>query len=336
MKNSTIGIASICFGLVGFFSAYWYIGIIPCIVAIILGIIGLMDYLAYKWSSVMGLIFAGMGVALFIYAVVKDIGDGNLIIACDKGDFVYVSNVDKSDALNEYAEILASAQIKAAEKKVQGDEADTSVIPVTSDGQWRDSSTENTVVVDRTADNTEAATATSGGYVKGTNYGTYWESEWLGMRYDQPSGFTMLSDSQLNDANQLGNDLTTALFGDDAAAQAQNSAFELMAMSNSGMPSFILSVERSDSSVDEYMSATGQQLQSIYGASLENRGFEGTEEIGGKYFEKHTYIVSDGSSTMYQVFYIMKKDNYIVDIVLTYMEETKGDADTLMSGFSEL
>lgn len=334
MKNSMIGILSICFGLLGFFSAYWYIGIIPCIIAVILGIVGLMDYLAYKWSSVMGLICAGLGIALFIYAVVTDIGNGNLIIACDKGDFVYVSNVDESDALNEYAEILASAQIKAAEKKVQDDESDTSADPAASDEQWRDSSADNTVVVDRTADNEGAAA--SDGYVKGTNYGTYWESEWLGMRYDQPSGFTMLSDSQLNDANRMGNDLVSALVGDDLASQAQNSVFDLMAMADSGIPNFNLSVERTSSSVDEYMNATGQQLQSIYAGSLENRGFEGTEEVGGKYFEKYTYVVYDGGSAMYQICYATKKDDYIVMIVLTYTEETKGDADILMSGFSEL
>lgn len=336
MKNSMIGILSICFGLLGFFSAYWYIGIIPCIIAIILGIVGLMDYLAYKWSSVIGLMCACMGVALFIYAVVKDIGDGNLIIACDKGDFVYVSNVDESNALNEYAEILASAQTKAAEKKLkqQDDEEDADITPAANDGQWRDSSAENTVVVDRTADN--EGTVSSDGYVKGTNHGTYWESEWLGMRYDRPSGFTMLSDSQLDEANRMGNDLVSALVGDDLASQAQNSVFDLMAMADSGIPNFNLSVERTSSSVDEYMNATGQQLQSIYAGSLENRGFEGTEEVGGKYFEKYTYVVYDGGSAMYQICYATKKDDYIVMIVLTYTEGTKGDADILMSGFSEL
>ena len=339
MKNSTIGILSICFGLLGFFSAYWYIGIIPCIIAVILGIVGLMDYLAYKWSSVMGLICAGLGIALFIYAVAKDLGDGHLIIAYDKGDFLYVSNVDESGALEDYAEMLASARIKAAEKKSKEDEEDTDAAPVADGEQRRDPSAENTVVVDRTADS--AKPAASDGYVKGTNYGTYWESEWLGMRYDQPSGFTMLSDSQLNDANRMGNDLVSALAGDDFSEKAQDSVFDLMAMSNSGIPNFNLSVENlsaeySDISVDKYMSVAGQELQSVYGGSLENRGFEGTEEIGGRYFEKYTYVVNDGGSTMYQICYATKKDNYIVMIVLTYTEETKGEADTLMSGFSEL
>lgn len=319
MKNSTIGIISLCFGLIGFFSAYWYIGIIPCVIGIILGIVGLMDYLAYKWSSVIGLACSGLGILLFIYAVVTDIDAGNLIIACDKGDFVYVSNVDESNALNEYAEILASAQIKAAQDKKRDSDDGQEAVTVDSaaNEERRDSSAENTVVVDKTADNTanntEAAAATSNSYVKGTNYGTYWESEWLRMRYDQPSGFTMLPDSQLPDP-----------------------VFELVVMSSSGMPNFNLSVEQSDNSVGEYVSITGQQLQSIYGAAFTDRGFESTEEIGGKYFEKYTYEVSDGGSTMYQVLYITKKDDYIVNIVLTYTEETKGEADTLLSGFSEL
>lgn len=319
MKNSTIGIISLCFGLIGFFSAYWYIGIIPCVIGIILGIVGLMDYLAYKWSSVIGLVCSGLGILLFIYAVVTDIDAGKLIIAFDKGDFVYASNVDESDALNEYAEILASAQRKAAQdkKRDNDDEQAAATVNSAADEERRDSSAENTVVVDRTADNTadstDAAAAASDSYVRGINYGTYWESEWLRMRYDQPGGFTMMPDSQLPD-----------------------SVFELMAMSDSGIPNFNLSVEQSNDSVGEYVSTTVQQLQSIYGSSFTDRGFESTEEIGGKYFEKYTYVVSDGGSTMYQVLYITKKDNYIVNIVLTYTEETKGEADSLMSGFSEL
>ena len=257
MKNSIIGILSLCFGLIGFFSAFWYIGIIPCVIAIVLGIIGLMDYLAHKWSSVMGLVCAGMGILLFIYTVGRDINSGNLIIACDKGDFVYVSNVDKyNEALGEFAQILSVAEVKAAQKAVRDNDEEQSGTDdhtVEYEEEWiRDSSAENTIVVDNTAaDHSEAGEKiveeTLGGYVKGTNYGTYWESEWLGMRYDQPSGFTLLSDSQLNDALQVGNNLVDGAFGEGTADIAgQNTVYELMVMSTSGNPNFIIGVEKSE------------------------------------------------------------------------------------------
>lgn len=343
MKNSKIGILSICFGLLGFFSAYWYIGIIPCIIAVILGIVGLMDYLAYKWSSVMGLMCACLGIALFVYAVVTDIGNGNLIIACDKGDFVYVSNVDESGALNEYAEILASAQIKAAEKKTQDGETDSSDIPVTSDEQWRDTSAENTVVVDRTADSEE--TAPSDGYVKGTNHGTYWESEWLGMRYDQPSGFELASGEELELLTQFATAMVSAFSdvadvtveGDDMLSMLQNTVYELAVSSASGEVNFSLGVEKSDESVSSYMEWFRQHQQDAYGSSfVKDMEFEGTEEIGGKYFEKYTYMVNEEGFNINQVIYITKKGDRLVYIVLTYPEGYLNDANTIMSGFSEL
>lgn len=346
MKNSMIGILSICFGLLGFFSAYWYIGIIPCIIAVILGVVGLMDYLAYKWSSIIGLICAGFGIALFIYAVTKDIGDGNLIIACDKGDFVYVSNVGESDALNEYAEMLSIAQVKAAEKKLKEDEEDAEDAEDArgADGeQRRGSSADNTVVVDRTANNAE--TAASDGYVKGTNYGTYWESEWLGMRYDQPSGFELVSGEELDIFTQFASAMASMVSDaadvpveeDDVLSMLQNTVYELAASTDSGDVNFILGVEKSDESVSSYMERFRQQQQEAYGSSfVKDMEFEGTEEIGGKYFEKYTYAVNEEGFNINQVCYITKKNDRLVYIVLTYPEGSSNGADAIMSGFSEL
>lgn len=348
MKNSIIGILSLCFGLVGFFSAFWYIGFIPCVIAVVLGIIGLMDYLAYKWSSVMGLICAGMGILLFSYTVVKDINAGDLIIACDKGDFVYVSNVNKyNEALGEFAEILSVAEVKAAQKAVRDsdeEQSDTADYTVEYEEEWiRDSSVENTIVVDNTAaDYSEADEKTdeetSNGYVKGTNYGTYWESEWMGMRYDQPNGFTLLSDSQLNDALQVGNNLVDGAFGEGTADIAgQDTVYELMVMSYSGNPNFNLGVEKSDDSVGDYANSLGLVLQAYYGDSLvKQSGFEGTQEIGGLYFEKYSFIVDDGALGMHQTYYITKKEDRMVYIIVTYSENAPEGEDAILSGFSEL
>ncbi|MCH5258845.1 MAG: hypothetical protein J1F18_03775 [Lachnospiraceae bacterium] len=343
MKNSMIGILSICFGLLGFITAYWYIGIIPCIIAIIFGIVGLMDYLAYKWSSVMGLICACLGIALFVYAVVTDIGDGNLIIACDKGDFLYVSNVDESGALDEYAEMLASARVKAAEKKVRDGEEDTDAVPAADNEQGRSSSAENTVVVDRTVDSGE--TASSDSYVKGINYGTYWESEWLGMRYDQPSGFTLTSGAELDFYNQFAGAMASVISeaadvsveGGDVLSMLQNTVYELMVSSDSEDVGLVIGVERSDKSASGYAEWLRQQMKDSYADPIiQELEFEGTEEIGGRYFEKYTAVTGQDGYNTDLICYIMKKDDRVVYIELTYPEGASSDADAIMSGFSEL
>ena len=344
MKNSVIGILSLCFGLLGFFTAYWYIGIIPCVVAIILGIIGLMDYLAYKWSSVMGLICSALGIALLIYTIVTDIGSGRLIIAYERGDFVYVTNVDEADdTWNSFADILADAELKAAQDRDSAENRAAS--SVAAEGPVRDSSADNTVVVDRTSAGRDNASADSDsgetvpdGYEKGTNYGTYWESQWLGMRYDPPGGFEIMPDEQLEQLMQLGNAFASMFFeDDDIGTMMQNSVYELMAASPSGDVNFSLSVEQSDESIDSYMQQLEQQLQAMYGSTLiEAKGFEGTTEIGGKYFEKYSFVEDNNGSVLNQTYYMMKKGNRLVYIVLTYPKGSSADAAALLGGFSEL
>lgn len=346
MKNSVIGILSLCFALLGFFSAYWYIGIIPCIVAIILGIVGLMDYLAYKWSSVMGLVCAGLGVLLFIYAVVTDINDGSLIIACDKGDFVYVSNADESNAVEEYTGMLANARAEAAQKALEKDteeEAGTAAASVVNE-ERQDVFVENTAVENNTAaDNSgadeQSEEETSADYVKGTNYGTYWESKWLSMRYDQPSGFMILSDSDMNDIMWL-NDLL--LYGEEGVEAAQrDTEYEFLASNTSGDPIVYLGVDWTGYSAEQYAGIFRQQIQTLGydNSNIEWRGLEGTEEIGGTYFEKYTYVVKDTSSGLgqsYVTYYMAEKDGKQVVIELQYTDASAGSVSTLMSGFSKL
>lgn len=67
MRNSALGLASLVLGLAGLFLCWNIWGIIPCIVAIILGIIALTDYLAYKWSSMCGISLAIMAIAVMVY-----------------------------------------------------------------------------------------------------------------------------------------------------------------------------------------------------------------------------------------------------------------------------
>lgn len=350
MKNSVIGMLSICFGILGFFSAYWYIGIIPCVVAVILGVVGLTDYLAYKWSSVLGLVFAAMGVGLFTYVVVTDMDDGKLIVAYDKGDFVYASNVDKgNEALSEFADILADAEIKAAEKALKhmddDDGQEGAADDAVADEEWiRDRSVENTIIVDNTSADDEPAepvetASDSDSYAKGKNYGTYWESEWLKMRYDQPSGFTILSDNDMNDLMRLNNLLLHGTEGAEAAQQ--DTEYEFLASNTSGDPVVYLGVDWSGYSAEQYADIFRQQIQSLGydNSNIEWRGFEGTEEIGGTYFEKYTYVVKNTGSGLgqsYVTYYMKEKDDKLVVIELQYTDSTAGSVSTLMSGFSEL
>ena len=67
MSISIIGIISLILGFIGLFMSGTIWGIVPCLIAIILGVIALTDYLAYKWPSICGLFFALLGLGLIVY-----------------------------------------------------------------------------------------------------------------------------------------------------------------------------------------------------------------------------------------------------------------------------
>ena len=69
MRHGALGIASFALGFVGLFSTFYWWSSIICIVAIVLGIISLTDYLSYKWTAICGLCFAIMGIAILGYRI---------------------------------------------------------------------------------------------------------------------------------------------------------------------------------------------------------------------------------------------------------------------------
>lgn len=75
-----IGVLSLIFGIIGLISSLWYIGIIPCVVGITLGIIGLTDYLADKKCATGGLLASILGAVLSVYMFASDIDSGRLIV----------------------------------------------------------------------------------------------------------------------------------------------------------------------------------------------------------------------------------------------------------------
>ena len=69
MRHGALGIASFALGFVGLFTTFYWWSSIICIVAIVLGIISLTDYLSYKWTAICGLCFAIMGIAILGYRI---------------------------------------------------------------------------------------------------------------------------------------------------------------------------------------------------------------------------------------------------------------------------
>ena len=115
MGNSVTGILSFIFGLLGVFTAHWYVGIFFILVAVILGVIALTDYLSYKWSAISGLVLSGLGVMLLVITLISDIRTNRLIVYYNSGDKVYLSNYDQiMEALNGLEEMVYEEEIGRA------------------------------------------------------------------------------------------------------------------------------------------------------------------------------------------------------------------------------
>lgn len=123
MAISVIGILSFIFGVIGFLLSHWYIGFIPCFIAVILGVIGISDYLSRNWASIAGIIFSVLGFIVFGYTLVSDINSSKLIIYYNTGNKIYLSNykqIEKSlneleNTINEYIDEISDMQSYDAE-----------------------------------------------------------------------------------------------------------------------------------------------------------------------------------------------------------------------------
>ncbi len=79
-----LGILSLIFGSIGTILSYWYIGIIPCVVGTVLGIVGLTDCFSDRKFSLFGLLISVFGIILTAYIVVSDVDADRLLVKTDK------------------------------------------------------------------------------------------------------------------------------------------------------------------------------------------------------------------------------------------------------------
>lgn len=91
-----LGILSLVFGAFGTLSSYWYIGIVPCAVGFVLGIVGMIESYMDSKTSIMGLLLSILGAVASVFFIVSDLDSGALalnakrfggeMISSEKGD----------------------------------------------------------------------------------------------------------------------------------------------------------------------------------------------------------------------------------------------------------
>lgn len=98
------GILSLVFGFFGIVSSYWYIGIVPCTVGLVLGIIGMADSYMDSKTATMGMLFSVLGAIASVFFIVSDLDSGALSLNAKRFGGGMVSSTKDEDFMRFHQE----------------------------------------------------------------------------------------------------------------------------------------------------------------------------------------------------------------------------------------
>lgn len=82
------GLLSLLFGILGTLSSYWYVGIVPCAIGLVLGIIGMADSYMDSKPAIMGFLFSILGAIASVFFIVSDLDSGVLVSGKVGGEMI--------------------------------------------------------------------------------------------------------------------------------------------------------------------------------------------------------------------------------------------------------
>ena len=192
--------------------------------------------------------------------------------------------------------------------------------------------------VTETETNTEhepAEVGSLGSYVKGTVTEDIWESKWLGLRYQAPENATMLTEKELDEIMALGEEV---LFEDFHRLELEYAkiptVYEMMCMGEDGVTTIILTVEQLPISADAetYFTSFKEQLKETSSMTYRVIGDDSLALIGDREFQVLQCLVSYNGIEISQDYYVTIVEDRVVNLVVTYKEETA--IDEILKGFT--
>ncbi|MDE5598979.1 MAG: hypothetical protein K2J04_14275, partial [Lachnospiraceae bacterium] len=197
-----------------------------------------------------------------------------------------------------------------------------------------DSESEDAVAdaAEEDADEEEEKEETSGRYEKGTVTGTSFESEWIGLRYDMPDGFTMATEEELDAILKLGSEI---IYEDNADMifdyAKMTMVYEMMAVDPSNNSVTIL-VERAAGKPEDFVKMVEAQLAGVDGIEMKLADVDENARIGDMEFYKFSYDISSNGVNVYQDYYLLERNGRMIEILVSYADESI--REIMMDGFS--
>lgn len=218
---------------------------------------------------------------------------------------------------------------KASEEeddKEDGEGAETSE----DDGEAADTEKESRTSEEQD-DGPDSEEAADDGYVRGKVTKTAYESEWIGLRYELPDGYTMSGEDEMDAILQAGGSMLYEDKADDIVDYAkQVMVYEMMAQDRYGNV-LTLFVEKTSFDIDTYVAAIKMQMGNVDTMDITIDDGE-TVEVGGVEFEKYSLVLGYGNVEVKEDYYLRKNGDRMICLLTGYSEDE--EAEIMMSGFS--
>lgn len=229
----------------------------------------------------------------------------------------------------ERTEGVENAESEDSEESDKGEKEKRDEAPADSESRKRD---EKDTDDEKKEDSSEQeAEAADDGYVRGEITDTTYESEWIGLRYELPKGFTMSGEEEMDAILQAGGELIYEGAADDIVDYAKMiMVYEMMAKNRYG-DVITLFVEKTKFDIDTYVAAIKMQMGNVDTIDVTMDDGEAVD-VGGVEFVKYSLVLDYGGVEVKEDYYLRKQGDRMICMLIGYSNDET--AEKIMSGFS--
>ena len=176
-------------------------------------------------------------------------------------------------------------------------------------------------------------------YVKGKVSPTGFESEYLNLKFTAPRNFIMATEAELDALIKESADVVYADANKTLIDYAlSNTVYEMMVSDSSGSPNLMVLVEKlvlSNMTESQYLDSIKTQVIEPFAAMGMQMNFNAikTVDVAG---ETYTVLPAVVPNTLRQDYYVRKKEDRMVTIIVSYTDGTTRQAETLLAAFEPL
>jgi len=185
---------------------------------------------------------------------------------------------------------------------------------------------------------TQTVYITTDAYRKGIITTNSFQSKYLGFKFTATSDFVMATQDELDELIEESSDFVYADVGRGIIDYVlSNTVYEMMASDPTGDPNVIVIVEKlyfSNTTEAQYLSALKSELVEPFA----DMGFplifheDKRVNVAGQIY---TMLPAESPGELRQDYYVKKKDNRMITIIVTYTDETIKQMEALLSLFEE-